>query len=76
MINKILYANDLVLMSESKENLKEKFLKWKEAFERKGLKVNFKKTKVMMSGSKGEVLNSKVDLCAKCGQEGDVHKMW
>ena len=36
-------------------------------FESKGLKVNLKKTKVMMSGSKGEVLKSKVDACAKCG---------
>ena len=50
------------------ENLKEKFLKWKEAFESKGLKVNLKKPKVMMSGSKGEVLKSKVDPCAKCGK--------
>ena len=32
-------------MSESIENLKEKFLKWKEAFENKGLKVNLKKHK-------------------------------
>ena len=30
----ILQANDLILMSESVENLKEKFLKWKVAFEK------------------------------------------
>ena len=29
-------------MSESRENLKEKFLKWKEAFESNGLKVKLK----------------------------------
>ena len=56
-------------MSKSIENLKEKFLKWKEAFESKGIKVNLKITKVMVSGSKGEVLNSKVDSCAKCGKK-------
>ena len=67
-MNEILYADDLVLMSESIENLKEKFLKWKEAFESNGLKVNLKKTKVMVSRSKGEVLKNKVDLCAKCGK--------
>ena len=50
------------------ENLKEKFLKWKEAFENKELKVNFKKMKVMVSGLKGEVPNGKVDPCAKCGK--------
>ena len=29
LMNEILYADDLILMSESMENLKEKFLKWK-----------------------------------------------
>ena len=47
-------------------NLKEKFLKWKETFESKGL--NLKKTKAMASGSKGEVLKSDVDPCVKCGK--------
>ena len=59
-----LYADDLVLMSESTENLREKFLKWKEAFERNRLKKN----KVMVSDSKEEILTSKVDSCAKCGK--------
>ena len=68
LMNEILYADDLVLTNESRENLKEQFLKWKEAFERKGLKVNLKKTKVMVSGSEGEVLESKVDPYAKCGK--------
>ena len=48
-------------MSESKENLKKKFLNWKEAFECKELKVDLKKTKVMVSGSKSEIHKSKVD---------------
>ena len=52
LMNEILYADDLVLMSASIEILKEKVLKWKRAFESKGLKVNYKKTKVMVSGSK------------------------
>ena len=49
LMNEILYEDGLVLMSESMENLKEKFLKRKKAFECKGLKVNLKKTKVMVS---------------------------
>ena len=60
LLNEILYADDLILMSKSVENLKEKFLKWKKAFESKGLKVKFKKTKVIVRGLKGEVLKSKV----------------
>ena len=61
LVNEILCADDVVLMSEIIENLKEKFLKLKEAFQSKGLMVNFRKTKVMVSGSNGEVLLSKVD---------------
>ena len=68
LMNKILYADDLILMSKSIANLKKKFLKWKEAFESKGLKVSLKKTKVIASGSKGEVLKSKVNPFAKCGK--------
>ena len=43
LMNEILYADSLILMSESMENSKEKFLKWKETFESKGLKVNLNK---------------------------------
>ena len=54
LINEILHADDLVLMSESTENLKEKFLKWKR-LKARGLKVNLKKAKVIVSSSKLEV---------------------
>ena len=70
LMNEILYADDLVLMNEGIENLKEMFFKWKEAFESKGLKVNLKKTKVLVSGLKAEVLKSKIDPCAQCGKGG------
>ena len=46
----LLYADDLVLMAESVEDLKEKVLRWKDCMEVKGLKVNIGKTKVMVSG--------------------------
>ena len=68
LINEILYVDDLISMSEGIENFKEKFLKWKEAFESKRLKVYLKKTKVMVSGLKGEVLKSKVGPYVKCGK--------
>ena len=40
VLSELLYADDLVLMSETIEGLRNKFLKWKEAFESKGMKVN------------------------------------
>ena len=60
LMSEMLYADDLVLMSESMEGLREKFWKWKEAFESKGLKVNLRKTKVVVSGAEGKVSVNKV----------------
>ena len=50
LMNEI-YINDLVMKSETMEDLQKKFLKWKMAFERKGTKFNIRKTKVMVCGS-------------------------
>ena len=50
------------------EGLREKFLKWKEAFESRWLKVNLGKTKVVVSGAEGEVTVSKIDPCGICGK--------
>ena len=68
LLNEILYANDLVLMSESLEDLRERFQRWKRALEGKGLKVNVGKTKMMVSGTEGEVTSSKIDPCGVCGK--------
>ena len=68
LMSEMLYADDLVLMSETMEGLMEKFWKWKEAFESKGLKVNLGKTKVVVSGAEGEVSVSKVDPCGICAK--------
>ena len=45
VLSEWLYADDLVLMSETIEELRNKFLKLKETFESKGLKVNLGKSK-------------------------------
>ena len=66
MVNEILYADDLALISKSIKNMREKLLQKKQAFESKGLKVNLRKTKVMISGLKGEILKSKLDPFAVC----------
>ena len=66
-LNKILYADDLVLMSESLEDLRERFQR-RRALEGKGLKVNVGKTKMMMSGTEGEITSSKMDPCGVCGK--------
>ena len=68
VVNELLYADDLVIMSEDMEDLKERIWNWKNALESKGLKVKTRKTKVMLSGSEGELFKSKTDPCGVCGR--------
>ena len=65
LLNKILYADDLVLIrpSESLEDLRKRFQRWRSALEGKGLKVNVGKTKMMVSETKGEIALSQMDPC-------------
>ena len=49
--SELLYADDFLQMSETIEGLRDKFLKWKDTFESKGLKVNHGKTEVMVRSS-------------------------
>ena len=48
-INNLRYADD-TLMAESEEELKSPLMKVKEESEKVGLKLNFQKTKIMVSG--------------------------
>ena len=48
-INNLRYADDTILMAESKEELESLLIKVKEESEKVGLKVNTQKTKVMAS---------------------------
>ena len=49
-INNLRYADDTILMAESKEELKSLLMKVKEESENVGLKFNIQKTKIMASG--------------------------
>ena len=58
LLNAILYADDLMLMSKNLEDLRETFQWWRGALERKGIKVNIRRTKMMVSGAEGEIVRS------------------
>ena len=49
-INNLRYADDTTLLAESEEELKSLLLKVKEESEKVGLKLNFRKMKIMASG--------------------------
>ena len=63
VVYELLYADDPVFMSETMEGLKERFGNWKHALESKGLKVNTRKTKLMVSESEGEPFQSNINPC-------------
>ena len=46
-INNLRYADDTILIAESKEELKSFLMKVKEESEKTGLKLNIQKTKIM-----------------------------
>ena len=49
-INNLRYADEITLMAESEEELKNLLMKMKEETEKPGLKLNIQKTKIMASG--------------------------
>ena len=49
-INNLRFADDITLMSESKEEIKSLLMKLKEESEKVGLKLNIQQTKIMASG--------------------------
>ena len=49
-INNLRYADDIILMAESEEELKSLLMKVKEESENVGLKLNIQKTKITASG--------------------------
>ena len=49
-INNLRYADDTIIMAESKEELKNLLMKVKEESEKFNLKFNIQKTKIMASG--------------------------
>ena len=62
-----LYADDLVIIIESLEEHVRRLLTWKEAMEKKGLRVNAGKTKIMICGMELDLLQSSGQFpCAIC----------
>ena len=62
-----LYANDLIVITESPEELKQTLILWKTNMEGKGLRVNMGKTKIPISGLVLDVLRkSGKQPCGVC----------
>ena len=63
----LLFADDLVIIATSLEELKNRIEAWKEGLESKGLRMNMRKTMVMVSGRGLDVLHDSGKYpCAVC----------
>ena len=76
-INNLRYADDIILMAESEEELKSLLMKVKEESEKVGLKLNIQKTKIMTTSSitswqiDGETVADFIFLGSKITADGD-----
>ena len=72
-----LYADDLVIIVESLKECVRRLLTWKEAMEKKGLRVNAGKTKIMICGTGLDLLQSlDVFPCAVCRSGVGSNRIW
>ena len=68
----LLYADDLVLIAPSKEELQRKLEAWRTSLVGKGLKVNAAKSKIMIGGHNlGKITESGAYPCGVCGKGVD-----
>ena len=56
-----MYADDLAIIAESKQDLQEVLVEWKGVFEKHGLRMSLEKTEVMWGGHQREELNIRLD---------------
>ena len=49
-----MYADDLVVIAETEDDLIKRLIEWKDFMENRGMRVNMNKTKVMISGEMAE----------------------
>ncbi len=76
-LKELLYADNLVLMAESEEEAEEKFSAWKREMERRGMRVNIEKTKVVMSVEEPRIrMESGRYPCGCCGRGVGENFVW
>ena len=61
ILRKMMYADELVIIAESKQDLQEVLEEWKGVFEKHGLRMSLEKTEVMWVGHQREELNIRLD---------------
>ena len=61
VLRKMMYADDLAIIAESKQDLQEVLEEWKGVFKKHGLRMSLEKTEVMWVGHQREELTIILD---------------
>ena len=61
VLGKMMYADDLAILEESKQELQEVLVEWKRVFKKHELRMSLEKTDVMWIGHQREELNTRLD---------------
>ena len=65
----LLYADDLIVVAETEEDLIKRLNEWKNNVENRGMRVDMNKTKVMISGERQKPVQKAARwLCDVCGR--------
>ena len=65
----LMYADDLVVIAETEDDLIKRLNEWKENVGNRGMRVNMNKTKVMISGKRQKVIKKAVRWsCGVCSR--------
>jgi len=56
----LLFADDLVVIAETEDEIIKRLNEWKDNVENRGVRVNMNKTKVMISGERQKVMQKAV----------------
>ena len=73
----LLYADDLVLIAQNEDELRQKLLTWKSTLEAEGLKAIVSKTKVVFGGKCNKAAVWHVEcLCGLCSKIVGRNSIW
>ena len=61
VLMKMMYADDLPIIAESKQELQEMLEEWKGLYKKRGLRMSLEKTEVMWVAQQREELNIRLD---------------
>ena len=65
----LLYADDLIVIAETEDDLIKRLNEWKDNVENRGMRVSMSKTKVMFSGERQQQAQKAVRWrCGVCGR--------